>query len=249
MARSPIRTSSGRGTRHSRASRPDDSISYPDMMSGSLTKVRQQVNRMVQEEYTPSSSFNMSTTPGFWTMEASIMLAGPSTDAGIGEILDKRIRQRTTPNGENLVSAAPISPEQRRQHSGGLNTEQGGQQNNCSLQLHGSGRGAQLTIQGRIRVREHWWLFGVIYQSEDEDCEDDEIRLDINDMPYEDYADELHLQEYHVACIKGHRRTHALFARILPWLLESEVLVRNGCLGSHQSYALFMDKKQPLLPL
>ena len=107
----------------------------------------QQVNRMVQEEYTPSSSFNMSTTPGFWTMEASIMLAGPSTDAGIGEILDRRIRQRTTPNGENLVSAAPISPEQRRQHSGGLNTEQGGQQNNCSLQLHGSGRGAQLTIQ------------------------------------------------------------------------------------------------------
>ena len=46
-----------------------------------------------------------------------------------------------------------------------------------------------------------------------------------------------------------HRRTHALFARILPWLLESAVLVRNGCLGSHQSYALFMDKKQPLLPL
>nr|CAN60899.1 hypothetical protein VITISV_038125 [Vitis vinifera] len=162
----------------------------------------QQVNRMVQEEYTPSSSFNICTTPGFWTMEASIMLAGPSTDAGIGEILDRRIRQRTTPNGENLVSAAPISPEQRRQHSGGLNTEQGGQQNNCSLQLHGSGRGAQLTIQvrndmglqgsggtiqyqGRIRVREHWWLFGVIYQSEDEDCEDDEIRLDINDMPDE----------------------------------------------------------------
>ncbi|RVW55367.1 Retrovirus-related Pol polyprotein from transposon TNT 1-94 [Vitis vinifera] len=154
----------------------------------------------------------MSTTPGFWTMEASNMLAGPSTDAGIGEILDRRIRQRTTPNGENLVSAAPISPEQRRQHSGGLNTEQGGQQNNCSLQLHGSGRGAQLMIQvrndmglqgsggtiqcqdsflsilklfGRIRVREHWWLFGVIYQSEDEDCEDDEIRLDINDMPDE----------------------------------------------------------------
>ena len=25
----------------------------------------------------------------------------------------------------------------------------------------------------------------MIYQSEDEDCEDDEIRLDINDMPYE----------------------------------------------------------------
>ena len=39
VARSPIRTSSGRSTRHSRTSYPDDSISYPDMLSGSLTKV------------------------------------------------------------------------------------------------------------------------------------------------------------------------------------------------------------------
>ncbi|RVX13832.1 hypothetical protein CK203_010221 [Vitis vinifera] len=39
VARSPIRTSSGRNTRHSRTSYPDDSISYPDMLSGSLTKV------------------------------------------------------------------------------------------------------------------------------------------------------------------------------------------------------------------
>ena len=38
VARSPIRTPSGRSTRHSRSSHPDDGISYPDM-SGSLTKV------------------------------------------------------------------------------------------------------------------------------------------------------------------------------------------------------------------
>ena len=34
MARSPIRTPSGRSTRHSRSSHPDDSISYLDMLSG-----------------------------------------------------------------------------------------------------------------------------------------------------------------------------------------------------------------------
>ena len=39
VARSPIRTPSGRSTRHSRTSLPDNSISYPDMLSGSLTKV------------------------------------------------------------------------------------------------------------------------------------------------------------------------------------------------------------------
>ena len=39
VARSPIRTLSGRSTRHSRTSHLDDSISYPDMLSGSLTKV------------------------------------------------------------------------------------------------------------------------------------------------------------------------------------------------------------------
>ena len=39
VARSPIRTPSGRSTRHSRTSYPDNSISYPDMLSGSLTKV------------------------------------------------------------------------------------------------------------------------------------------------------------------------------------------------------------------
>ena len=39
VARSPIRTPSGRSTRHSRSSHLDDSISYPDMLSRSLTKV------------------------------------------------------------------------------------------------------------------------------------------------------------------------------------------------------------------
>ena len=39
VTRSPIRTPSGRSTRHSRSSHPDDSISYPDMLSRSLTKV------------------------------------------------------------------------------------------------------------------------------------------------------------------------------------------------------------------
>ena len=39
VARSPIRTSSRRSTRHSQTSHPDDSISYPDMLSESLTKV------------------------------------------------------------------------------------------------------------------------------------------------------------------------------------------------------------------
>ncbi|WJZ84432.1 hypothetical protein VitviT2T_004036 [Vitis vinifera] len=39
VARSPIRTPSGRSTQHSRSSHLDDSISYPDMLSGSLTKV------------------------------------------------------------------------------------------------------------------------------------------------------------------------------------------------------------------
>ena len=37
VARSPIRTPSGRSTRHSRSSHPDDSISYPDRGSGSLS--------------------------------------------------------------------------------------------------------------------------------------------------------------------------------------------------------------------
>ena len=37
--RSPIRTPSGRSTRHSQSSHPDDSISYPNMLSGSLTNV------------------------------------------------------------------------------------------------------------------------------------------------------------------------------------------------------------------
>ena len=39
VAHSPIRTPSGRSTRHSRSSHSDDSISYLDMLSGSLTKV------------------------------------------------------------------------------------------------------------------------------------------------------------------------------------------------------------------
>ena len=39
VARSPIRTPLRRSTRHSRSSHLDDSISYPDMLSGSLTKV------------------------------------------------------------------------------------------------------------------------------------------------------------------------------------------------------------------
>ena len=39
VARSLIRTPSGRSTGHSRASHSDDSISYSDMLSGSLTKV------------------------------------------------------------------------------------------------------------------------------------------------------------------------------------------------------------------
>ena len=38
-ARSAIRTPTGRSTRHSRSSHPNDSISYPDMLSGSLPKV------------------------------------------------------------------------------------------------------------------------------------------------------------------------------------------------------------------
>ena len=37
MARSPIPTPSRRSTRHSRSSHPDDSISYPDMLSESLS--------------------------------------------------------------------------------------------------------------------------------------------------------------------------------------------------------------------
>ena len=37
VARSPIRTPSRRSTWHSWTSHPDDSISYPDMLSGSLT--------------------------------------------------------------------------------------------------------------------------------------------------------------------------------------------------------------------
>ena len=37
VACSPIRTPSGRSTRHSWTSHPNDSISYPDMLSGSLT--------------------------------------------------------------------------------------------------------------------------------------------------------------------------------------------------------------------
>ena len=38
VARSPIRTPSGRSTRYSWTSHPDDSISYPDMLSGSWLK-------------------------------------------------------------------------------------------------------------------------------------------------------------------------------------------------------------------
>ena len=39
VVRSPIWTPSMRSTRHSRISHPDDSISYPDMLSSSLTRV------------------------------------------------------------------------------------------------------------------------------------------------------------------------------------------------------------------
>ena len=91
----------------------------------------------LQEESMSSSSFD-SATPGVQRMQTSNMLAGSSSAAGTGEIFERRIRQRTIPNPENLVSSAPIAPEQRGQHSGELNTEQGGQQNNRSLQLRGS---------------------------------------------------------------------------------------------------------------
>ena len=45
MARSPIGTPSGRSTRHLQTSHLDDSISYPDMLSGSLTKSEQALLR------------------------------------------------------------------------------------------------------------------------------------------------------------------------------------------------------------
>ena len=46
----PIRTSSGRSTRHSQTSHPDDSISYSDMLSGSSDSLPQPTCRHLQSE-------------------------------------------------------------------------------------------------------------------------------------------------------------------------------------------------------
>lgn len=60
----------------------------------------------LQEASTPSSSFN-STTPEVCCMEASIVIAGPSSAAGAVGTLQRRIRQRTAHTHESLTFAAP----------------------------------------------------------------------------------------------------------------------------------------------
>ena len=77
-----------------------------------------------QGESSSNCSIN-SATPGVQRMGASSVLAGPSLAARTGEIHERRTRQRTsTALGENSGSSAPTAPEQRGQHSGGLNAEQ-----------------------------------------------------------------------------------------------------------------------------
>ena len=56
VARSPIRISSGRSTQHSQTSHPDYSISYPDMLSGSLTKVSKSYYVIPTACYSPRSA-------------------------------------------------------------------------------------------------------------------------------------------------------------------------------------------------
>ena len=122
----------------------------------------------MQEESMSSSSFN-SATPGVQRMEASIMIAGPISAAGTGEVLERRIRQRSAnPDRENLISAAPIAPELREQHSGWLNTEQGEQQYNHSLQFHGSHWQRDITRNpGRIVIIPDTALGGDVPQVDD----------------------------------------------------------------------------------
>ena len=56
MVRSPIRTSLGRSTRHSQTSHSDDSISYPDMLFGSLTKVSKSYYVILTAYHSPRSA-------------------------------------------------------------------------------------------------------------------------------------------------------------------------------------------------
>ena len=90
----------------------------------------------LREESTSDTSSNSTATPGVDMGEISSLLAGPSSAAGTGEILERILRQRTNPsNQEDLV---PTAPKQRGQPLGGSNSERGGQQNNSFWQSHGT---------------------------------------------------------------------------------------------------------------
>ena len=58
MSSFPIRTPSGKSTRHSWTSHPDDSISYPDMLSGwkTLTKASKPCNFIPKACHNPCSA-------------------------------------------------------------------------------------------------------------------------------------------------------------------------------------------------
>ncbi|KAL6338975.1 hypothetical protein AAG906_024126 [Vitis piasezkii] len=149
----------------------------------------------LREESTSNTSSNSTATPGVDMGEISSMLAGPSSAAGTGEILERILRQRTNPsNQEDLV---PTAPEQRGQPLGGSNTlaQSGGipQGNDPCIRsrliaevfnaMGLQGSGGTVLYQSHTRFSGYWRLLDVVYlPDENEDDEDDDMHLDIDNM-------------------------------------------------------------------
>ncbi|WJZ91985.1 hypothetical protein VitviT2T_011018 [Vitis vinifera] len=152
----------------------------------------------LREESTSDTSSNSTATPGVDMGEISSLLAGPSSAAGTGEILERILRQRTNPsNQEDLV---PTAPEQRGQPLGGSNTlaQSGGipQGNDPCIRsrlisevfnaMGLQGSGGTVLYQSHTRFSGYWRLLDVIYlpdeNEDDEDDEDDDMHLDIDNM-------------------------------------------------------------------
>nr|CAN72494.1 hypothetical protein VITISV_037014 [Vitis vinifera] len=218
-----------------------------------------------REESTSNTSSNSTATPGVGMGELSSMLAGPSSAAGTGEILERILRRRTNP--PNQQDLEPTAPEQRRQHSGGSNTEQAGQQNNSFWQSRSSlwqrdptqnpgqvviildaalaqgggipqvndprirsrlisevhnamglqGRGGTIQYRSHTRFPGYWRLLDVIYlpdENEDEDDENDDMRLDIDNMSYEFWAQELLALGEHIGNVSTGLSKEVIMARL-----------------------------------
>ncbi|RVW55371.1 hypothetical protein CK203_078423 [Vitis vinifera] len=101
---------------------------------------------------------------------------GPISAAGTGEVLERRIRQRSAnPDRENLISAAPIAPEDITRNPGRIviipDTALGGD----VPQVDDPWIRSSLISEGPRALVVIWYD----YQPEDE------MRLDINNMSYE----------------------------------------------------------------